>query len=412
MSDAFSFQARRFDTGELARVAIAQGRIAGLTTITSSSAAEARTVPWLAPGLVDIQINGYGGQEFSSLDLSPERVTEIVRRHFAFGVTRVCPTLTTQSFAVMRHGVAAIAAACERWPDVARAVAGIHLEGPYFSTEDGPRGAHPAEHCRRPDFAEFQAWQEAAGGRVRLLTMSPEFDEAPRFIAQVVAAGVVVSIGHTGASGAQIRAAVDAGARLSTHLGNGAHRMLRRHPNYIWDQLAEDRLFASLIVDGHHLPPEVVKTFVRAKSPARCLLVSDVSGLAGLPVGRYTSSGCELEILPDGRLVIAGQDQLLAGASLPIGVGVANVIRFAGVELKTAVDMASRTPSELLGLSMPELRPGAAADLVLFDLPEDLVAKAGKDRPATTSGPRAGSNNGLQMRATILDGKIVYGQVG
>ena len=94
--------------------------------------------------------------------------------------------------------------------------------------------------------------------------------------------GVVAAIGHTGATSIEIRAAVDAGARLSTHLGNGAHRLLRRHPNYLWDQLAEDRLWASLIVDGHHLPPEVVKTFVRAKTPERIILVSDVSGLAGL----------------------------------------------------------------------------------------------------------------------------------
>ncbi len=331
-------------------------------------------MPWVAPGLVDVQINGYGGQEFSSLELTPERVAEIVRRHFSFGVTRVCPTLTTQNHQVMRHGVATIAAACERWPDVARGVTGIHLEGPYFSVEEGPRGAHPAEHCRPPDLAEFEAWQGASGGRVRLLTMSPEFADAPQFIAQVVAGGVVVAIGHTGASGAQIRAAVDAGARLSTHLGNGAHRMLRRHPNYIWDQLAEDRLFASLIVDGHHLPPEVVQTIIRAKSASRCLLVSDVSGLAGLPAGRYSSSGCELEILADGRLVIAGQDQLLAGASLPIGVGVANVMRFVSLDLATAIDMASRTPAQLLGLRSGELQVGHPADLILFDLPDDLAA--------------------------------------
>ena len=182
MSDALIFQARRYDTGEAgAPVTVAEGRIAGITAVASDTATDflaAERVPWLALGLVDIQINGYGGQEFSSLDLTAERVAEIVRRHFVFGVTRICPTLTTQSFNVMRHGVATIAAACERWPDVSRAVAGIHLEGPYFSTEDGPRGAHPAEHCRRPNIAEFQSWQEAAGGRVRLLTMSPEFDEA------------------------------------------------------------------------------------------------------------------------------------------------------------------------------------------------------------------------------------------
>ncbi len=404
---ALEFIARRFDTGQLVRLSIVDGTVRQSDIVDEDSTRH----PWVAPGMVDIQINGYGGQEFSSLDLTPQKVADIVRQHFAFGVTQVCPTLTTQSFAVMRHGVETIRAACEQWPDVARAVAGIHLEGPYFSREDGPRGAHPAEHCRTPDWAEFQAWQQVAGGRVRLLTMSPEFDEAPAFITQVVRSGVVVAIGHTGASGAQIRAAVDAGARLSTHLGNGAHRMLRRHPNYLWDQLAEDRLWASLIVDGHHLPPEVVKTFLRAKSPERVLLVSDVSGLAGLPPGHYASSGCELEILADGRLVIAGQDQLLAGASLPIGVGVANVMRMAGLDLAGAMALATRQPAALLGLTTGGLEPGNIADLVLFDLPADLAGADHGPQSASPSSNSSRSDEGLAIRATIQTGCVVFGSL-
>ncbi|HEY1598027.1 MAG TPA: amidohydrolase family protein [Pirellulales bacterium] len=419
--------ARRYDTGEIVRVAMAGTRIESvqspgvpLSGSTSASTlsqavdnAEESSLPWVSPGFVDIQINGYGGQEFSSLDLTPQRVADIVRQHFAFGVTRVCPTLTTQSLAVLSHGVTTIRAACEKYPDVNQAVAGVHLEGPYFSTEDGPRGAHPAEHCRRPSWPEFVALQEASGGRVRLLTMSPEFDEAPAFIARVVSSGVTVAIGHTGASGRQIRAAVDAGARLSTHLGNGAHRMLRRHPNYLWDQLAEDRLWASLIVDGHHLPPEVVKTFLRAKTTARCLLVSDVSGLAGLSPGRYTSSGCELEILADGRLVIAGQDQLLAGASAPIGVGIANVMRFAGLDVTEAVGMATHAPATLLSIAASRLEAGSAADLVLFDLPADLnnvrdCAETGQAAPDPARAEAPNTNEGLTIRTTILAGQIVY----
>ena len=385
------FIARRYDTRELVQISLDDRHVARVKPSGQDAAAAAKQVPWVAPGFVDIQSNGYGGQEFSSLVLTPEKVAAIVRQHFAFGVTSVCPTLTTQSFEVFCHSLRTIADACDAWADVGRAVPGIHIEGPYFSTEDGPRGAHPVEHCRRPTWDEFCKFQDAARGRIGILTMSPEFDEAPEFIAQVSASGVIVAIGHTGASGAQIRAAVDAGARLSTHLGNGAHRMLRRHPNYIWDQLAEDRLVASLIVDGHHLPPEVVKTMVRAKTPARCILVSDLSGLAGLPPGRYTSSGCELEILADGRLVIAGQDQLLAGASLPIGVCVANVMRFAGVDLMTAVDMASTTPAALLGTACGGLRPGDPADLVLFQLTDEMT-------------PR------LEVQATISGGEVVYGK--
>src|SRR5206468_8402774 len=131
--------------------------------------------------------------------------------------------------------------------------------------------------------------------------------ESPSFIERAVASGVVVAIGHTKATGDQIRAAVDAGATLSTHLGNGAHPLIRRHPNYIWEQLAEDRLMASLIVDGHHLPPSVVKSMVRAKTPARCVLVSDITALGGMPPGRYSGGLGDLEVLESGKLVLADQ---------------------------------------------------------------------------------------------------------
>ena len=393
------FLARRYDTLAPVRVELAGPRVHRLTPLSTEQIADlgdrAARLPWVSPGFVDVQVNGWNGQEFSSLELTPERVAKVTREHYPFGVTGYCPTLTTQSYACLAHGLGAIHRACEEIPEVARHVVGIHLEGPFFSKEDGPRGAHPKEHCQDPDFDAFRRLQDAAGGRIRILTMSCEFPNSAEFIAQVSETGVCVAIGHTGADGAQIRAAVDAGAKLSTHLGNGAHRMLRRHPNYLWDQLAEDRLTASLIVDGHHLPGEVVKSMVRAKTPERVILVSDVSGLAGLPVGRYTTSGCELEILPDGRLVIAGQDQLLAAASLPIGFGIANVMRFAGVDLKEAVTMASTRPARLIDAPHGGLRPGDWADLALFHLDGD-----------TSCG-----SHSLRVQATIARGEVIFGSV-
>lgn len=389
--------ARRYDTAQLVQIEIEENYVVSTRAAAEDDArAEAAGPVWISPGFVDIQVNGFNGQEFSSLELTKEKVAEIVRLHYKFGVTGICPTLTTAGLDVLAFGLRTIAEACEDSSEINDRVLGIHLEGPYMSPEDGPRGAHPAEHCRRPEWEEFCRLQDAAGGRISLITMSVEFDEAPAFIEKVVASGVVVAIGHTAANGAQIRAAADAGAQLSTHLGNGAHRSLRRHPNYIWDQLAEDRLMASLIVDGHHLPPEVVKTFVRAKTPGRCILVSDVSGLAGLPVGKYTSSGCELEILPDGRLVIAGQDQLLAGASLPIGIGITNVMKFAELNLRQAVDMATLNPAALLNADCGGFRPGDVADFVLFKL----------SKPANCAGPKS-----LDVLATVADGQVVYGEL-
>ena len=357
--------ARRYDTQDLVEIELSGSAIRQLRPIT---AAHSDTVPYVSPALIDLQVNGYGGQEFSAASLTAAHVRHITSEMSPFGVGRYLPTVTTNSADVLEHAVRTIAAARAADESLARRIPGIHLEGPFISPEDGPRGAHPARHCRAPDWEFFSRLQDAAGGLIRLLTLSPEFQGAAQFISRATNSGVVVAIGHTAASSEQIHAAVDAGARLSTHLGNGAHRSLPRHPNYIWDQLAEDRLTASLIADEHHLPAPVVKTFLRTKGPERCILVSDLSGLAGLPVGRYASELCDLEILEDGRLVIAGQQQLLAGASAPLGRGITTVIDVAGVTLRQAIDMASLQPAALLGIELPRLQEGASADLMMFDL--------------------------------------------
>ena len=273
---------RRYDSGEPVVLLTTGDRIA---EVRPEAQAAGGPLPWIAPGFVDLQVNGWGGREFSAETLSVADVAEVSLAIDRWGVTSYYPTLTTNSYAALRHGLATIAEARRRVPEVACRVAGIHLEGPYISAEDGPRGAHPARHVRPPDWAEFQRLQDAAEGLIRIVTLAPEYPTAESFIRQAAWQGILVALGHTRADSHQIRTAVDAGARLSTHLGNGAHGMIRRHPNYIWDQLAEDRLAASLIVDGQHLPPAVVKTFLRAKTPSRCVLISDVTALAGLPPG-------------------------------------------------------------------------------------------------------------------------------
>jgi N-acetylglucosamine-6-phosphate deacetylase len=253
---------------------------------------------------------------------------------------------------------------------MARRMPCFHLEGPYLSSEDGPRGAHPREHARDPDWDEFRRWQDAAGGRIRMVTLAPEREGAIPFIEKLTASGVVVAIGHTAADGAQIRAAVDAGARLSTRLGNGSHDRIKRHPNYIWEQLAEDRLAASLIFDGHHLPPAVMKAMLRAKGLERALLVSDAVATAGLLPGVYeTAVGGKVELLPSGRLTLYGTPYL-AGSASSLPDGIANAVRHAGVTLPEAVRLATANPARLLGLDGPggrgSVRAGAVADLTLF----------------------------------------------
>ncbi|HEY2413306.1 MAG TPA: amidohydrolase family protein [Pirellulaceae bacterium] len=356
--------ARRYDTLAPVSIQIESGRISRI-----EPAADNSSLPIVAPGLIDLQINGFGGIEFNDRALTVEKVRQVALSQDQFGVTAFLATCTTDSHDVLQHGLGTIAKAIRELPEVAARIPGIHLEGPFICPDDGPRGAHPKQHVRPPDWDEFQRFQEAAEGRIKLTTASPEYDQSPDFIRRAVASGVVVAIGHTKATTDQIKSAVDAGASMSTHLGNGAHPQIKRHPNYIWDQLAEDRLIASLIVDGHHLPPAVVKSMVRAKTPERIVLVSDITSMGGMPPGRYQTGLGDLEVLPSGKLVPAGQPDILAGASLPIHACVTNIMRFAGVDLKTAIEIASLRPAKIIGLDHPGLQVGAPANLFLFDLP-------------------------------------------
>jgi N-acetylglucosamine-6-phosphate deacetylase len=338
---------------------------ARLISLTPTSAIAESDLPWISPGWIDLQVNGYEGLDFAAMHASD--VAEVTTRLTADGVTRYLPTITTNSFEVTRSALTRIAQALRESSKQSFCIPGIHLEGPFISREEGPRGAHPKIHTRAYSWAEFLVWQEAADGKIRLLTLSPEYPGAAEFIGKVVAAGVVVAIGHTAANSQQIATAVDAGATLSTHLGNGSHAVLPRHPNYLWDQLADDRLMASFIADGFHLPPATLKSMIRAKGVERSILISDVTSLAGVPPGRYDTGLGEVEVLEDGRLVVAGQRALLAGAAVPLEVGVANAMNYADLTLSQALSLVTTNPAKLLGLSPPGLDDGRG-DFVLFTL--------------------------------------------
>ena len=214
---------RLYDSGQAAEIEIANGRVVRITAVESGAGRQPdiERWPWISPGLIDIQVNGYGGVEFSSARLTEDKVAGVVQSLHPFGVTRICPTVTTEGVEVLTHAVSTIASLCDRSAAWSRRMPGIHLEGPYITSEEGARGAHPKRHCRPPDWDEFQRLQEAARGWIRILTLSPEFDGCVGFIQKACAGGVIVAIGHTSASPDQIRAAVDAGARLSTHLEIG-----------------------------------------------------------------------------------------------------------------------------------------------------------------------------------------------
>jgi N-acetylglucosamine-6-phosphate deacetylase len=380
---------RRYENGEPVRIDIEGERIVSVTPAWPQG--NAADWPWVAPGFFDLQINGHGGTWFSKAGLTADDVTATLEPHFQYGITRMCPTLVTNSFEALASGFSVIRQACEQTAWVENMVPGCHLEGPYISAEDGPRGAHPLEHVRPADWNEFCQLQEASGHRIRLVTLAPEQEGAIEFIKKAVDANVVIAIGHTAATPEQVTAAVDAGARLSTHLGNGAHGTIRRHPNYIWEQLGDARLTASIITDGHHLPPSVVRSFIGMKTPQNTIITCDASGLAGCPPGVYEEGAVKVEILEDGRLVVAGQRQLLAGSGLETDICVANAIEMAGVSLQEAFDMAGRHPARLLDFETTRLSHGSRADLVLFywNQPGDR----------------------LEFVTTLAAGEVRYGQI-
>ncbi len=199
------------------------------------------------------------------------------------------------------------------------------------------------------------------------MTLAPERPGALAFIRQAVAQGVVIALGHTAADPETLRAAAEAGATLSTHLGNGIAATLPRHPNAIWQQAADDRLFASLIADGHHLDPATLRVLVRAKTAERVILVSDASPLAGLPPGRYGDWAVD----PSGKIVVAGTPYL-AGSNQGLDVGLTNILA-AGLSLPEALATVTTHPARLLGKPVPRIAPGEPANLVRFVLNDGQI---------------------------------------
>ncbi|SFZ86334.1 N-acetylglucosamine-6-phosphate deacetylase [Devosia enhydra] len=339
----------------------------GVITAITPGPADARG--FLAPGLVDLQVNGFLGHDLNSGALTPETVVALSDAMLADGVTCYLPTLITASEASLIAGLRAIVAARRADPRLIRMIPGVHVEGPWLSPEDGARGAHPRQHVRAPDLAEFDRWQEAAEGLVRKVTLSPHWPLTPEVVEGLVARGVLVAIGHTHASPDEITAAFDAGATLSTHLGNGAAATLPRHPNLIWTQLSEDRAMAGLIADGHHLPAATFKAMLRAKGQDRVYLVSDVAAPGGLPPGTYAQPiGGTVELSADGRLSLKGTPYL-AGAALPLKACVARAATMASIPLAEALMLATRNPGRLVG-DYGRLEIGAPADLIRFDWSE------------------------------------------
>ena len=340
---------------------------------------------YIAPGFIDVQVNGYVSISFSEKNLTVEGVRKITRALWKEGVTSYLPTIISSSHEITKKNCAVLAEAIMD-PEIGPCIPGIFLEGPYISPVDGFRGAHNEQWVRPPDPEEFEVYLTAAQGHVLKVGLAPEIEGNLDIIRRCMQDNIVVALAHHNGSSEEIKEAADAGATVITHLGNGCANMIHRHNNPLWPQLAEDRLSATLIVDGHHLRPEEVLTFYKAKGSDRLMLISDVTQLAGMPPGEYLWDGKKVVMTPGGMIKYPEQN-VLAGAALPIHVGIGNMRRFTQCSLAEAIHMAGRNQAKLFKLhDRGVILPGKRADLVLFTL----------------------KDNQVEIQKTIVAGRLVY----
>lgn len=312
---------------------------------------------YTGPGLVDIQLNGYAGFDFNG-DPARWTVEEFLRVRSALlarGVTAVLPTILTDEPTDMIARAQRYAEILADEPQLVRTMPKLHIEGPFLSEMDGPRGAHPRNHCRTPlDLPDLiDRLGEVSRDRIAILTIAPELPGMLELIRRCTEAGICVAIGHTNAPNEILDAAVAAGARMSTHLGNGSHNTLPRLDNYLQRQLSDDRMGASFIADGHHMPFGTLKNFIRAKTIDRSILITDAIAAADTEPGRYFVGGQEVVVSSDGRVAVPGALNL-AGSSLTLDKAVINTFLHCGVTFEQAWAMASTNPAAMVNLPVQE----------------------------------------------------------
>ncbi len=361
-----------YHTGQMVQVKISNGIIEGITAIDKPAG---ENPVYISPGFFDNQVNGFAGVSFAfgESDLTPAGIEKATREMWKKGVTTYLPTLTTNDTKVLTGNFEILSGAVDN-KKLLGSIPGFHLEGPYINPEDGYRGAHPKQFVKLPDWNEFMKFHEASGRNILQVTLAPEMEGALDFITKCSREGIVVALGHHNADMKTVTAAIDRGAKIATHLGNGAANMINRHYNPFWSQLSDDRLHISIIGDSFHLLPEEIRVFYKVKGTDKTIITSDVTHYAALEPGEYkTSTGETIELTKDGMLRYPAQNVLYGSAS-PITKGVGFVMKVTGCTLADAVQMASTNPARLYNLNdRGVLEPGKRADVVLFTLDDYQV---------------------------------------
>ena len=301
-------------------------------------------------GLLDLQVNGYAGVDFNSAGLTADALDHALHAMLRAGVTHCLPTLITApetQLAARLHALDQAIRTSRLGPIM---VLGVHLEGPFLNPAPGYAGCHPAAAMVPPDPALLERITAGIATPIRLLTLAPECPAAIALIHWAGQRGIVTAMGHTAADFDTVRQAAGAGLSLSTHLGNALPQPQPKFLNPLIAQLAEDRLSASFIADGIHIPPHALGVLLRAKGLERSILITDATAAADTPPGMYDFAGMRIEHAADGSVREPGSD-VLAGSALRLDQAVRNVVAWGFASVEQAIALASMHPARLLGMA-------------------------------------------------------------
>ena len=298
-------------------------------------------------GLVDLQVNGFAGLDFNDDTITADRLDQSLLAMLKTGVTTCLPTLITSTADQLRSRLCALDAAVRESQLGQLMVPGYHLEGPFLNPEAGYAGSHPAEHMVTCSVELIDSIQAGLSRSILYITLAPEIEGAIELIQWARSQDIIVGAGHTAVSQPALDLAIENGLSVSTHLGNGLPRMLPKFNNPLLLQLSDDRLAASFIADGIHIPPAALRFFVRSKGLGKSILVTDAISAAGCPPGTFELAGMSVEATHEGVVRIP-QSEYLAGSVLTMDKALLNIIQWDVGNFNAALRMASANPMNLI----------------------------------------------------------------
>lgn len=300
-------------------------------------------------GFVDLQVNGYMGTDFSSIELTEDAFVFACRELEKKGTIAFLPTIITSGVEVYEKNLKIISKV-KAYSEFKNLVPGVHIEGPFISPEEGYRGVHPLEYVKQPKIAFLKKLIKWSGNNIKLLTLAAEGKGAEALCSYAVSKKIVVSLGHQHAGEGEINKLVKKGAKAMTHLGNGIPHLIHRHSNAIWEGLANDALTAMIVADGFHLPDSLIKIIIKVKGVKNTILVSDLSPVGGLKPGNYKIWGNDVTLSPNGFLHNPATGYLAASSYCLLDCAnyllAQNIVRLSDISR-----MAFLNPLRLLGIN-------------------------------------------------------------